>query len=271
MTKSQQAQAQLQREQANVNQSLAETRAGLSADYDVPKLQAALVDLQQQLAGLVLDKTVPTKLDTAMDERRKLQQQLQALSNQISQQEEKVANAQREIHRLTAQTQALTATGQEALQTITPFAPAEVTLLDLLAAVAFVQQHRSEVRTHPFGKLSEQIRQLLDAPTRQGKDQANNDQALDAIFTELGYETVAAAMRTHGISAGEMTVVAFDLNEALASLATDTVSVQRALDQRTNNNDLAKKTYLTGATTKIEDQYRLIATYNQMLAPRFYP
>ncbi|WP_461218572.1 SbcC/MukB-like Walker B domain-containing protein [Lapidilactobacillus salsurivasis] len=269
LAKSQRAQAQLQREQASVNQRLAETRAGLSADYDVPKLQAALADLQQQLAGLVLDQTVAPKLDKALDQRRKLQQQLQALSNQISQQEEKVANAQREVQRLTARTQALTATGQEALQTIAPFDPMEVTLPDLLAAVAFVQQHRSEVRTHPFGKLSEQIRQLLDAPTRQGQDQANNDQALDVIFTELGYETVAAAMRTHGISAGEMTVVAFDLNEALAKLATDMVHVQRALDQRTSNNDLAKRTYLAGATTKIEDQYRLIATYNQMLAQGF--
>ncbi|MCW3777312.1 chromosome partitioning protein ParA [Levilactobacillus namurensis] len=252
----------------NATDQVHQTKSTLATDFRdfvMATVQADLQHLQQQLTELVLDPQIDQKLATARATFQKYRAEEQHLSQQLATYQ---ANLTTNHQQLTTHTQALdqlTANGQAGLADLRPYASDAEPLADLTAALAFVKSHGSEVRSHSYSDLTNQIGHLIHRNDENGVDRY----ALDSLFEERGHDAIASAMRQqHAVERGNLgfRVVAFDLNQAQEFLATDEQAVANALAQTVSGNDVAQRAYLGAAIHQIADQYRLIDGYNDILA-----
>ena len=68
------------------------------------------------------------------------------------------------------------------------------------------------------------------------------------------------------IPSNGLTVVAFDINDAMRLLREDYAGVEKALAEEKSGNDIAYTTFVQAAVAAISAQYHVMTTYNEILA-----
>lgn len=252
----------------NAQQQVTATKTVLTtdfADFDVTATQAQVTQRQAQLDQLVLDPQIDDKLAQAQADVQKYRHQEQKVGAQQATHQANLASNATQRETVTQRLDQLVQAGHAGLHDLTPYFPTDVALTDLTATLAFTHSHGSELRSHGYSDLTDQIGRLIHRNDENGLDRY----ALDTIFEERGHSAIASAMRQQrAVPLGDLgfRVVAFDLKQAQTLLADDEAAVAKALDQSASGNDIAQKTYLGAAIHQIADQYRLITSYNEMLA-----
>ncbi|WP_225428706.1 SbcC/MukB-like Walker B domain-containing protein [Levilactobacillus suantsaiihabitans] len=248
--------------QALYEQQVDDVQAQMDPDFDAQQAQDTIVDTQQRRDALVIDTQIDQKIAQAEHSQHQFEREQAKLSNQQAQAEGRISSAKEDMVGLRDQLDQLETDGQAILQTLAPYVPAETPLTTILEALAFVQQHRSEVRNSDYADISDWIGRLIHKNNSDGIDR----NALDTLFEERGYNDFASAMRQQrSVNRNGLTVVAFDINKALLLMSTDESHVKRALQELTTGNNVAQDTYMAAAVQRITSQYRLIGDYNQML------
>lgn len=261
------ANEQLAYQVTNAQDKLANTQQQLEQpelmDFIPTQAKEDLAKLQARLTELVIDNQLLQKLATAKRELLQFNNQKTELMTNCGKESTKISLAQQQISDLKAKLKALVIQLKADLKVLTPYFPNEVILTDMTALLKFVQQNRSEVRNHPFSDLTDRIGYQIHHNNENGYDVY----ALDSIFEERGRLEIASAMRQQrSLAMADLTIVAFDINQAQQLLASDEAHVRQALTQKSEGNEVAQEAYVTAAATQIADQYDLIANYNEMLA-----
>jgi len=245
-----------------IDQQIAQVVGTMDADFDEAQAEADRQTAQEKRDALVIDTQLDQKIVQAEQNQEKFRQEQTVLTTKRANAEGRISSAQEDMTGLEQRLTKLREDGKLMLQTLAPYMPAETQLTTILEALAFVQQHNSEVRNSSYADVSTRVGRAIHQNNSDGVDRS----ALDTIFEERGYSDFASAMRQQrSISQNGLIVVAFDINRALLLMTTDESHVEKSLAELTTGNNVAQETYLAAAVQRITAQYRLIDAYNQML------
>ena len=254
--------SQLAGQQTFFEQQIADVVAQVETGFDAQQVETEISDTQMRRDALVIDTQIDQKIGQAERDQQQFAAEQQTLNNQRANAEGRISSAQDDRASLEKRLQQLQDQGQLVLQTLAPYVPADAALTTIIEALAFVQQHNSEVRTSSYGDISDWIGRLIHKNNSDGIDR----NALDTIFEERGYADFASAMRQQrSVNQNGLIVVAFDINRALLLMTTDESHVEKSLAELTTGNNVAQDTYMAAAVQRITAQYRLIGDYNRML------
>lgn len=232
-------------------------------DFIPAQANQELTRLQTKLATLVVDQQLPEKLQAAQGERAKFLAQQTTLQTNSASETTIIATTKQQLADLQKKLQNVSQQAKANLKILKPYFPESVELPEITAAIEFAHKNRSEIRNHPFAELTDRIGRLIHNNNEAGIDV----NALDSVFEERGRLEIASAMRQQRSKAvADLTVVAFDIEQAQTILENDVQHVDQALQQTTQGNDIAQAAYVEAAASQIADQYDLIAGYNEILA-----
>lgn len=253
----------LQQRQDKLQGQIAAWQQTLPADFDAAAERQQIEDLQAARAALVIDTSLPQRLAAAQEKEAKLNAQIQQFTYERDVRTGRIESRQADIKRYTAQLKTLGADIMSKVTTLAPYFPEDVTVPDIEALQAYIRSRRSDIRGHSYADLGDQIGRAIHRHDGNGEDRS----AVDVLFAERDHPDIASAMRQQrSIARNGLTVVAFDLNGALALLTTDHAAVTKALNQSKTGNAVALHTYLVAAVQRISAQYAVITEYNQILA-----
>lgn len=242
--------------------------AEVNTDFDGfdEKLAATQIEeAHQQLADLVLDPTVDERLSTQEQREKDLRKQQGTFDSKLNVVKGKLETEQSNVDTEQQTLEQMATVIEAALQVLQPYLPDEVSLATVTELLKFEQSNRARIRSYPLTDLGNTIRNAINgADSHQVRVEAA---ALDTLFESRGYHEIASAMRQQRtVNDHEMTIVAFDINEALSLMAADEQRVAKRVDVSAVGNHTALHTYLIAAIHSINDQYAAVATYNQLLA-----
>lgn len=248
--------------QSDVIGRIQEIQADTENDFDEQQVTAEIAETQQRHDALVIDNTIDEKIRLADLKQSKVEKQQREFLTQKAADEGKVATIQVQMNQQQQALSELKKSIETALEALAPYQPEQVQLATVEEVLAFVQQHASEVRNNRIDDLTSQISKLIHRNNQDGIDR----NALDTVFEERGHSAEASAMRQNrSVLEKGLTVVAFDINQAIALMVADEKHIEKALEVRQSGNDTAQTYYLNSAIITIAAQYRLITGYNRML------
>ncbi|KRM27184.1 chromosome partitioning protein ParA [Schleiferilactobacillus harbinensis] len=261
--------AKLTRQQATLTdhaqskaQEIQTVQQTLDPNFDEAAVVQTITEAQANLDRLIVDAELDKKLATAEQAHRKLTDAEHNATRQKSIAEGHAQSAAAAAQEQAAELHRLAERIIPSLHTLAPYAPEGVTLKTIEDTIAFVTENRVPVRTNSYAQVTSQISKLIHRNDRNGIDR----NALDVLFEERNHPDIASAMRQQRSTEDNgLTVVAFDINAALAILATDRAGVEKSLAQRKEGNNFAQTAYLGAAVQRITAQYQAIADYNAML------
>lgn len=232
------------------------------AAFDEPATHQRMAKSQQRRAALQIDPQLPSMVQQTAAKQDQYEKTIQALllkqgqgNTQVKLVTQEIAIAQDQLDQLTTQT-------EQALQTLRPYMPTDSIMTDVDAVLAFTHQHQSQVKAHNYAGIVDQISRGIHHNGADGTD----INAIDTTFEERGHSKEASQMRQQRtVSENGLTVVAFDINQALTLVTADQEHVQRKMTQLEKGNDVAHMAYLNAAVDRISRQYRLIDEYNELL------
>lgn len=255
-------QAVLADKQKDKQQQIQTEQGMLDPHFDEPMVTKTIAAAKESLSHLIVDDTIAQKLTDAEKEHTQYVADERDANQNKSRAEGRAKAATEDGQKFAAKLRALTDRITLPLQTLAPYCPEDVTLKTMADTIAFVTAHRAEVRNNDYAQLSDQIGKLIHRNDRNGVDRY----ALDDLFEARNQSAIASAMRQQrSTEENELTVVAFDINQALTLLADDHAAVAKSLTQRQQGNDFAQTTYLSAAAQLITTQYQAIDDYNEML------
>ncbi|MDF3334545.1 SbcC/MukB-like Walker B domain-containing protein [Lacticaseibacillus rhamnosus] len=232
-------------------------------DFDAESLQAKITRSKAERAALKIDPDLPKRLSATATKQQKLNQQVQSVESEINQRQGTIHVLTANIKSATTRLEECAADGASKLKTLKPYFPEDVQLKDIDELLVFAHGNRSRIRSSSFGDISEQIGRLIHRHDGQGEDR----NALDVLFAERGFPAEASAMRQQrSTSNNGLTVVAFDINDAMRLLREDYAGVEKALAEEKSGNDMAYTTFVQAAVAAISAQYHVMTTYNEILA-----
>lgn len=265
LTDVQQKQAQLTHDQGSIRQQIQRLEEALIADFNEADTLAELDHLTAELETLVVDSTIGDRLRTAKQNINQFQEQLNHFSQQLNQAigSQKTTQEQLAGHQSELQTE-LTLI-ENALVVLLSYNPEKIKLKTVSDVLTFEQSNRSKIRQNPSSDVGVAVRDAINGSTaHQIRIEIN---ALDTIFEQRGYSVIASEMRQQRTTNEMgMTVVAFDINEAIKVMQEDEQRLTEAVNESQKGNDVAIQTYTMAVIHSIVDQYKAVATYNEMLA-----
>ncbi|BDR58487.1 SbcC/MukB-like Walker B domain-containing protein [Xylocopilactobacillus apicola] len=258
----QEQQNTLKSEQNNLNKLIDNLKNQMPADLEVSELKNSIMNLKEKAASLKDNPEIDQALDDAEKRYHDYREQQQNLIQTINETQAEMKAAQLQMNRLKQKLTVLNAVIELDLKNLSPYFPNELQLATVDDLLNFVKQHRSEIKNNNFADLSGIISHLIHHNDQNGVDR----NALDTIFEERGQGEIASAMRQQRTTTkNDLTVVAFDLNQALNFLHADEVGVIKALRTLETGNDVSQKAYEAAAINRITEQYNVIKEYNQIL------
>ncbi|WP_123017831.1 SbcC/MukB-like Walker B domain-containing protein [Lacticaseibacillus paracasei] len=252
-----------ERTQASLRDRIAELKGTIDPDFDAVKLANTIAKLKADRAALKIDPELPQRLAAAIAKQKKFTQQLQAVESEINRRQGIIQTLTVTIETDSAQLHLLATDIVSKLKTLSPYLPDDVHLAKVDELLAFAHSNRSRIRSSNFSDITNQISRLIHRSDGHGEDL----NALDVLFADRGFPAEASAMRQQrSVSENGLTIVAFDINEALKLLYDDHAAVEKALAEEKSGNDMAYTTFVQADVAAISAQYQVIETYNQILA-----
>lgn len=231
-------------------------------DFDPSLTEKKIHELEDKSKNILDDLDVDSQLIDARDQYEELNNEHQNIIQKISKNEIEMNAAQLQMNRLKQKLTVLNAVIELDLKNLKPYFPEQIRLENVDDLLNFSKENRIQIKNSNYADLSSTISQLIHHNDQNGIDRY----ALDTIFEERGQVEIASAMRQQRTKTkNDLTVVAFDIDQALQFLAADEVGVYKALRTLQTGNDISQKTYEAAAINRITEQYRLISEYNQIL------
>ena len=229
----------------------------IDPEFDAAGLQATITRLKAERATLKVDPDLPKRLSATATKQQKLNQQVQSVESEINQRQGTIHVLTANIKSATTRLEEWAADGASKLKTLKPYFPEDVRLKDIDELLAFAHSNRSRIRSSSYADISDQIGRLIHRHDGQGEDR----NALDVLFAERGFPAEASAMRQQrSIPSNGLTVVAFDINDAMRLLREDYAGVEKALAEEKSGNDMAYTTFVQAAVAAISAQYHVMTT-----------
>lgn len=257
-----QEQLRLQDKLKGIREAIEKSEKLIDPDFDEAEANVEIKRLQQEINALKIDPQIDQKVVQADLEHQKLVQQINSTQTRQSEYQGQIETVEADKEKYETEMNALAARLLETIVKLKPYAPFKVDFSSVTKVIDFMQQNGAEIRNHNYSQLVDQIGRLIHHNNENGVD----INALDDIFEERGHTQIASEMRQQrSVQDGDVIVVAFDLQEGLNSVTDDQNAVAKSLATLNTGNEFAQHTYLAAAAQRINAQYRLIDSYNDML------
>ena len=232
-------------------------------NYDVAMKELLMSDYRKQLDALIIDPELDDKLVIAEKNQSQYRKNQQTLENKRVSSKAKSDSLNGPILNLTNELTEIASDCVNKLSILSPYMDKDVELSDIDDLLTFAHQHGSDIRNNNFGDLSERIGRLV-----HNNGATNIDKyALDNIFEDRGHGDFASIMRQQkSKDQNDIRILSFDINQAIYLMEQDGKAMKKSLEQLEKGNVSTQRMFLSAATNRIQDQYRMVERYNEMLS-----
>ncbi|BDR56684.1 SbcC/MukB-like Walker B domain-containing protein [Xylocopilactobacillus apis] len=244
-------------------QQIEELKEQIIPDFNVEETKNKINELKNNLTELKFDHELDQKLAETSSSHETLLDQQQVIIRQINDERSEMNTAKLQMSRAEQKLKVLNAMIELNLKNLRPYFPTDLKMENVDDILSFVKTHRVEVKNNNFAELTSNISHLIHHNNQNGIDR----NALDTLFEERGHGEIASQMRQQrSKTENDITVVAFDLNQAYKFLKEDEAGVIKALETLKTGNDVSQKAFEAAAINRITEQYNVIEEYNQILS-----
>lgn len=254
------------READYVKESVDKSEQRLNVDFKeftILDQNKKINDLQKQMSELVIDPELKDKISEANNRYSHYQESINTLNAKKIKTQANIENYNQKIKELSSKMEELTKQVESNLKILRPYMINNYQLDNVLETLNFINQNRSKIKNHRFSDLSEKIGYYIRHSDIDGRP---DRYALDSVFEERGYTSIASSIRQQrSVDKKDLRVVSFDINEAQNLISNDKDAVSKSLEQLNTGNEAAQLTYNGAAVHQISEQYDLVDEYNEIL------